>query len=226
MALSILYLGLTAQRVSLSVKTDDKITMHGFCYWQELQLKSKDTSFTYKLHSGNPDVIKNLKPGTYTLTARSLFNNVLCKKVEVNKKTPLVKFKGLQAYHKRMSDGKNLSEKLKLNDTLYILYNSNANEADREKIAITKTAQGYKALQYRGISNEVFQDMQFKDEFYKDVIKFESEGKKANSPKGETAPKAEIYTVALNKELVSFIVPGEWGGLGKLKAMLFLVEQK
>jgi len=214
------------KRYSLSLKTDDKITMHGFSYWQELQVRSKDTSFTYRLHSGNPDVIKNLKPGSYQLTARSLFNHTITKKVELGKKTPFIKMKGLQALYKRVPETKNLSEDLKLNDTLYIIYNSNASEEEREKIAITKTALGYKALQYRGLGNEIFQDMIFKDEFYKGVVNFETDGKKANSPKGETAPKAEVYTIQLNKQISSFIVPGEWKGLDKLKALIFLVEQK
>jgi len=214
------------QRFPLSLKTDDKITMHGFCYWQQLQVKSKDTSFTTHLHRANPDEIKNLKAGTYTLTAVSVFGGKLSKKVELNKKTAPVKWKGLQAFYKRVPEKESLSGKLKLNDTLFILYSSSADENAREKIGITKTASGYKAIQYRGISQEVQQEMQFKDEFFKDVVAFEANGKKANSPKAETAPKAEIYTIALRKEIISFIVPAEWNGMNNLKAKLFIAEQK
>jgi hypothetical protein len=214
------------QRFTLSIKTDDKITMHGFCYWQELQVKSKDTSFTTHLHRSNPDEIKNLKAGTYTLTAVSLFNGRIAKKIELNKKTPPVKWKGLQAFYKRVTEKQSLSEKLKMNDTLFILYSSSADENAKEKIGITKTANGYKAIQYRGISQEVQQEMQFKNEFFKDVVAFEANGKKANSPKAETAPVAEIYTLALHKDIISFIVPGQWNGLDQLKAKLFIVEQK
>lgn len=214
------------QRLSLSLKTDDKITMHGFCYWQELQVRSKDTSFTTRLHRGNPDEIKGLKAGTYTLTAFSVFNGKVTKKVELNKKTAPVNWKGLQAFYKRVPEKESLSEKLKLNDTLFILYNSSADESVKEKIGITKTAAGYKAIQYKGIGQEVQQEMQFRDEFFKDVVAFEANGKKANSPKAETAPKAEIYTLALNKEIISFIIPGQWNGLDNLKAKLFIVEQK
>ncbi len=213
-------------RADLSVAPDDKITMHGFGYWQELLVKSKDTSFSYKLHTTNPDVIKGLKPGSYQLTAVSLFNHRVCKKVKLDKKTPLVKLKGLQSFYKRAPETKNLTEKIKLNDTLYLLFSSSNNENVREKIAVTKTKAGYKAIQYKGITNEVFQEMQFRDEAYKAVVKFETEGKKANSPKAETAPKAEVYTIALNKEILSFIVPGEWHGLDNVKAVLFLVENK
>ena len=213
-------------RLTLSVKSDDKITIHGFCYWQELHVKSKDTSFVHRLHSGNPDALKNLKPGAYSLTALSVFNHRITKKVELNKKTPLIKIKGLETFYTRVSETKSLSEKLKLSDTLYILYSSSSNENAREKIAITKTKSGYKAIQYEGISNKVFQEMQFKEEMYKAVSKFEADAKKTNSPKAETAPKAEVYTIELNKEIISFIVAGEWGGLGNLKAALFLVENK
>jgi len=81
-------------------------------------------------------------------------------------------------------------------------------------------------LQYVGLSNELFQEMQCNESALKELIKFETEGKKAHSPKAETAPKAEVYTVALNKEIISFIVPGEWRGLDSLKGILFLVEKK
>lgn len=214
------------KRFTLSVRPDDKITMHGFCYWQEVLVLSKDTSFKAKLHRNNPDEIKNLKPGSYKLIARSLFNHRIVKKVTVSAKASDVKLKGLQSYYKRSGGEQNLSEKLKLNDTLYILYSSNADENVKEKIAITKIKDGYKAIQYSGIGFEIVQEMTFKSEAYKQVVKFETEGKKANSPKAETAPKAEIYSIALNKEVVSFIVPGEWEGLNKLKAVLFLIENK
>ncbi len=214
------------KRVTLSVRPDDKITMHGFCYWQEVLVSSKDTSFTAKLHRNNPDEIRNLKPGSYKLIARSLFNHRVVKKIRVSAKTCDIKLKGLQSYYNRIAGEQNLSDKLKLNDTLYILYSNSADESVKEKIAITKIKTGYKAIQYSGIGFETAQEMQFNDASYKQVIKFETEGKKANSPKAETAPKAEIYSIALNKEVVSFIVPGEWEGLNKLKAVLFIIENK
>lgn len=219
-------LSLFSQRHSLSVKTDDKITIHGFSYWQELRVKSKDTSFTYRLHQGNPDVIKNLKAGTYELTALSLFNHKITKKTSVPVKTATVAVKGLQKFYTRVPETQCLSQKLKMGDTLYILFNSTADENVKEKIAVTKNKEGYKAIQYQGIGHEIFQQMQFKDAAFASVINFEKDGKKANSPKAETAPKAEVYTIELNKEIISFIVPGEWHGLDKLKAVLFIVEQK
>jgi len=212
--------------LSLQIKTDDKPSLHGFSYWQQIKIVSKDTSFTYRLHTANPDVIKNLKPGTYKIAVSSLFNHYISKKIELNKKTPLIKFTGLAAYYNKPSATGNLSEKLKLNDTLFIIYSNNKSESEKEKMGITKTKIGYTVLQYTGISNEVFQYMMVNEATYKSVIKFETEGKKANSPKAETAPVAEVYSVELNKELTTFIVPGQWNGFENLKGILLLVEQK
>ena len=211
---------------SLQIKTDDKPSFHGFSYWQQIKVVSKDTSFTYRLHTANPDVIKNLKPGTYKIAVTSLFNHYIGKKIELNKKTPLIKFAGLSAYYIKTPATTNLSQKLKLNDTLFIIYSNTQNESAKEKMGITKTKIGYTVIQYTGISNEVFQEMGINEATYKAVIKFETEGKKNNSPKAETAPVAGIYSVELNKELTTFIVPGQWDGFNNLKGILLLVEQK
>ncbi len=212
--------------LSLQIKTDDKPSLHGFSYWQQIKVVSKDTSFTYRLHTANPDIIKNLKPGTYKIAISSLFNHYISKKIELNKKTPLLKFAGLAAYYTKTPATSNLSEKLKISDTLFIIYSNNQNESLKEKMGITKTKIGYTVIQYKGITNEVFQEMMVNEATYKAVIKFETEGKKANSPKAETAPVAEVYSVELNKELTTFIVPGQWDGFNSLKGILLLVEQK
>jgi len=54
---------------------------------------------------------------------------------------------------------------------------------------------------------------------------YKSGGKKANSPKTETKDDKEIYSIELNKEITSFIIPGTWGGLNKLRALLFIVQK-
>lgn len=212
-------------RISVSVMPDDKITMHGFCYWQNMEVRSKDTSFACKLHHASPDVIKNLQPGTYTFTAQSVFNGHLSKKVSISKKGSSVKLKGLATYYKRSDASTSLSEKIKMNDTLFVVYSSSSNENEKEKIGIAKTASGYTAIQYKGLGKDIFQTMQVKETAFAAVKKFEAEGKKSNSPKAETAPIAEIYTIALHKEIVSFIVPGQWHGIDQLKAALFIVEK-
>jgi hypothetical protein len=213
--------------LSLQIKTDDKPSLHGFSYWQHIKVVSKDTSFVCHLHTGNPDVIANLKPGTYKVAVSSVFNHYISKKIELNKKTPLIKFAGLAAYYSKPKTNANLSEKLKLNDTLFVVYSNTKNDSAREKIAITKTKYGYTAIQYIGISNEIANAMMITAETYnKFVPKFETEGKKNNSPKAETAPPANICSIELNKELITFIIPGKWDGFDNLKAPLFVVQAK
>jgi hypothetical protein len=213
--------------LSLQIKTDDKPSLHGFSYWQHIKVVSKDTSFVYHLHTGNPDVIANLKPGTYKVAVSSIFNHYISKKIGLNKKTPLLKFSGLAAYYFKPKTNANLSEKLKLNDTLFVVYSNTQDENAKEKIAITKTQNGYTAIQYAGISNEVVHYMMISAETYKKFVpKFETEGKKNNSPKAETAPLANICSIELNKELVTFIIPGKWDGFDNLKAPLFVVQAK
>ncbi len=215
-----------SKRLPLQLKSDDKPSLHGFSYWQQIKISAKDTSFTTSLHRANPDVFKNLKAGVYTITISSLFNHHVSKEIALNKKTPLTKITGLTSFYSKTSGSIKLSEKIKLNDTLYIIFSATQNESLKEKLAVTKIKNGYNVIQYRGISNEVFQEMQINETTYKSVIKFEAEGKKANSPKAETAPIAEIYTLELNKEITTFIVPGQWNGMSNLKGVLLLVEQK
>ena len=93
-------------------------------------------------------------------------------------------------------------------------------------MGITKTKIGYTAFQYKGITNEVLSEAQLTEVNYKTVIKFEIEGKKANSPKGTTSPAAEFYSVELNKELTTFIIPVKWDGFTNLKEILIPTEQK
>src|ERR1700758_1734395 len=109
---------------SLEIKTDDKPSQHGFSYWQQIKLVSKDTSFTYQLHTSTPDVIKNLKGGTYKIAVSSMFNHYVSKKIVLNKKTPALKFSGLSTYYVKPKTNTLLSEKLKLNDTLFIIYSN------------------------------------------------------------------------------------------------------
>ncbi|HXD94138.1 MAG TPA: hypothetical protein VNX01_13080 [Bacteroidia bacterium] len=214
------------KRVELQIKTDDKISVHGFSYWKELKIKSADTSFSYSLHTKNPDIIPNLKTGNYSVTAISVFNTQIHKKINLQKKITLVKFTGLATTYHKVLDTFNLTEKIKLHDTLYIIYNTPRNEENNNvKLAITKNKDGFAALLYEGLTNTVFSIMQFNPDLYKHVVEFELSGKKANSQKAETTDNKEVYTIELNKETTSFIIPGTWGGLDKLRAILFIVQK-
>jgi hypothetical protein len=213
------------ERVVMKIKSDDKISAHGFSYWSELKITSADTSFYYSLHMQNPDVIPNLKRGEYTVTLSSVFNTRLLEKVNLQKNTTSVKFTGLQNIYAKASPLTYLSDKIKLNDTLYIIFSTKGGSITYEKIGITKTPLGYVAMQYSGLTSDVFQTMQFKQGLYKYVIELEAACKKANAPKAETAPVAEVYTFELNKEINSFIIPGNSNGFNLLKAILFAIER-
>jgi hypothetical protein len=214
------------KRVELQIKTDDKISIHGFSYWKELQIKSADTSFNYLLHTKNPNAIPNLKAGNYTVTIVSIFNTQVSKKVNLQKKSTHVKFTGLATTYHKAADVTNITEKIKLHDTLYIIYNTPRNDKDNNvKLAITKNNNGFEAILYEGLTNTVYSTMQFDTNLYKYVIEFETSSKKLNSAKAETTDNKEIYTIELNKEITSFVIPGKWGGTDKLRAILFIVQK-
>jgi|GEM_PF-2334163 len=213
------------KRAELQVKTDDKISVHGFSYWKELKINSKDTSFTYPLHTKNPDVIPDLKQGNYTVTVSSVFNIRVSKKVNLQKKSALLKFTGLPGMYKPAAAGVNLSEKIKLQDTLYIIYSTTKDGVESEKLGLTKTENGFTAILYEGLTAKVFNYMMITPNQYKYVIEFETALRNKNAPKAETAPVKEIYTVALNKEINTFIIPENNDGIEKLKAILFIVQR-
>lgn len=218
--------GLFAQqkRYTLKVKADDKISLHGFTYWSELKVSSKDTSFYYPLHAQNPDVLKGLKAGDYTVRIASVFDTRISKKVTLQKNATL-KFSGLNKVYANVPQGINLSEKIKLNDTLHIVYSTKGNDITLEKIGITKGANGYTILRYQGLTNDIIANMLFQPEQLKYVTEFETTARSKNSPKAETALTAEVYSLELNRELETFVIPGEWHGLDRLKAILFAIQR-
>jgi hypothetical protein len=215
------------KRVDLQVKTDDKISAHGFSYWQELKIKSTDTSFSLPLHKKNPDVISNLKAGNYTVSVTSVFNTQVDKKINLHKKITLLKFTGLTTIYNKAPDNVSISEQIKLNDTLYIIYNTSRNDENNNvKIGIAKTNTGFTAILFEGLSPKVFSTMQQPKDLYKYVVEFETSAKKTNTIQAETTDNKEVYTIELNKKINSFIIPGTWQGLDKLRAILFAVQNK
>ena len=86
------------KRLSLQIKTDNKPSLHGFSYWQQLKISSKDTSFATSFNRSNPDVFKNLKAGTYSITVSSVFNHQVTKKFVLSKKNQLTKINNLTSF--------------------------------------------------------------------------------------------------------------------------------
>ncbi len=211
---------------SLLISTDDKPLENGFTYWTEVKISSKDTSFYYALHSRNPEKLEGLKAGSYTVTFTSVFNHSIVKIVELGrKKQTTVKVKGLKKYYTKAPELVNLSERLKDGDTLYIIYTSLNVGIAYEKIGITKKGSTYTALQFKGLTSDVFQDMQITGDQYTAVNKFELEAKKLKP--NSNCNKAGLYTLALNQELYSFTdVSCTWHGLDNLKGVLFMQTGK
>ncbi len=150
------------KHIELEVKTDDKISVHGFSYWKELNIKSADTAFNYSLDTKKTKIIPNLKADNYTVTITSVFNTQISKQVTLQKKNTLLKFTGLVTTYYKAPDKQNITEKIKLHDTLYIIYNTTRNDENNNvKLAITKNTEGYSAILYEGLTNTVYAAQQF-----------------------------------------------------------------
>ena len=208
---------------ALEIHTDDKSTLHGFSYWGEVKITSKDTSFYYALHSSNPDKIEGLKKGMYTVTCTSVFNHSVSKVVDLGKKKlSKIKFKGLQSYYKKAPEIINLSERIKNNDTLYIIFSSNhSGMIAYEKLGIVKKNGKIIAIQFKGLTSDIFQEAGIAEDQFKDVIKFELEAKKLKA--NPSCNNYETYSMELNGEIFSFVDKTcSWQGLNALKASLFV----
>ena len=212
---------------AIEIIADDKPTIHGFSYWGEVKISSKDTNFYYALHSNKPDIIGGLKPDVYTITFTSIFNKSVAKIVDLNKKKKCkVKFKGLNSFYKKAPEMIMLSERIKNNDTLYIIYSNNSSGAiEYEKLGITKKDGNYIALQFKGLTTDVFQEMGIVEAQYKQVVKFETQIK--SFKKNPTCTSPSCYTIALNGEVISFKDEScYWKNLDFLKANLFMQISK
>ncbi len=208
---------------TLELSTDDKPTVHGFSYWGEVKITSKDTSFYYALHSSKPDKIEGLKKGIYKVTCTSVFNHSVSLSIELGKKkVSKLKFKGLNSFYKKAPEIINLTERLKNNDTLYIVFSSNhSGILAYEKLGIAKKDGKYTAIQFKGLTSDVFQEMGITDAQFNQVIKFEFQAKKLISNPACYAP--EIYTMELKGETFLFSDNTcSWKGLDNLKGSLFV----
>ena len=221
-----IYFSLNAQkRADLQLKTDDKISVHGFSYWQNIHISSKDTSFTVALHKKNPDVLPHLKLGTYTISIQSVFNTSVSKKISLKKNPTLANITGISTAFHKVSDTTFLTKRLKANDTLFIIYSTSQNSIENQKIAIVKTKTDITAIMYDGLTNQVFSYMHCSPNLYEHVINFENDCKTHSNPKAETAPNKDICTLALKKEITTFIIPENRNALDKLKAILFAIQK-
>ncbi|MFL5753406.1 MAG: hypothetical protein ACJ76F_08365 [Bacteroidia bacterium] len=208
---------------SLKLITDDKLSAHSFSYWGEVRVKSADTSFYYSLHSVFPDVVNVNKPGTYTITCTSVFGDAISKTVKIKKPESKLKLKGMKSYYKAAPTLINLSERMKNNDTLFIVYSTGYPAFYYEKIGVAKKDGKYYAIQYQGLTTDIFQTMQINENQFKEVVKFEMLSKELKPSPSCSNP--EFYTLELSREIYSFTDAScNWNGFNNLKSVLFIVE--
>lgn len=217
--------GFSQKTFSLKIKTDDKPSPHGFSYWMEYCIKGEGEIQYQTLHLSNPDVATGLKPGTYKVSINSVFNHSVSKPIKIKKNTKL-NFTGLNSIYSFVPNGICLSERMKESDTVFVIYNTNGGaNISFEKIALVKNGGKYIAIQFKGMTDEVFQQMEGSDSFLKALITFEKTAQKLHSPKAITAPQAGITTICLKHELNNLIIPGNWDGFDNLKSIWFLTEK-
>jgi hypothetical protein len=208
---------------SLKLITDDVQTAHSFSYWGEVKVKSADTSFYYSLHSITPDLISLNKPGTYTITCTSVFGDAITKTAKIKKPLSKLKLKGMKSYYKAAPTLINLSERMKNNDTLFVVYSTGYPVFYYEKLGVAKKDGKYYAIQYQGLTTDIFQSMQINENQFKEVMKFEMLSKELKPSSSCVNP--EVYTLELSREIYSFTDAScNWNGFNNLKSVLFIVE--
>jgi hypothetical protein len=212
-------------KFQIQITADDKESIHGFSFWNEIKVVSKDTSFYYSLHSYTPDTVTITKKGIYTVSCKSVFNHSISKSVEIKKKGKTkIKLQGMRDFYKHAPEAINLTERVKNMDTLIIICSTGNPAISYSKIGIVKKDGKYIAMQFKGLTDDIFQVMQISDLQYAEVIKFEAIGKKLKpNPSCETP---ETYTIELNREIFSFVDTScQWHGFDVLKAVLFILER-
>ncbi|MCD6067918.1 MAG: hypothetical protein K0S33_2744 [Bacteroidetes bacterium] len=206
----------------ISLCTDDKTSKHGFSFWSDVKVQSKDTSFYYLLHSQKKDIIEVLKPGEYTLTFNSVFGDKVRKNISIgSKKKYKLKVKGLRAAYAEVPTTLSFMDKLKTNDTVFII-SSGLESINYEKIAITRLADGrYKSLQYQGLTDDVFNEYTQGEKTYLQASTYEKAVK--TLPASTCIP--HIITFSYKKQYYSLLDKScPENTITRIKALMFLVE--
>jgi hypothetical protein len=126
----------------LTVQTDASVSMHGFPFWKDLIIFSPETTIVASAFNPNPEY--ELLPGTYTVTAVSLFNHRLSKTVFIKsgeKNTFL--FTGLKSFYKKDKSKKSVIESWKNNDSLYVIHKAAGwIKAEIDRLLFVKAPEG------------------------------------------------------------------------------------
>lgn len=183
-------------------------------------------SISAKRKSYSRFIFNAIPKGWYRLEIHSVFGHNFHHKVLIEEKEKEVKLDGPSHYYKTIRNANFLNEKLKIGDTLFILFTPSEMMAQKEKIAVVKLKAGLKAIQYEGSSDKVFQDMLSDNSKINLVANAEMEMRLQSKPNPAASPAVEYYTFELNKELETFTLPKGFHGMDKIKAVLFIIENK
>lgn len=211
-----------SQVKKISLCTDDKNSQHGFSFWTDVKVKSKDTSFYYLLHSQKKDIIEITNPGEYTLTFNSVFGEKIQKTISIGKKKKYkLKVKGLKSLYAEVPATVTFMDKLKAGDTVYII-SSSLESISYEKIAVTKLSDGrYKSLQYQGLTDDVFQEFTTDENMYLKAASYEKLVKQL--PASTCIPS--IITFCYNNQYYSLLDKScPENTITNIKSLLFLIQ--
>ncbi len=205
----------------VKIKLDNKNLEGNFKLWFYVKVQSADTSFFYQLNQKN-EVLNLSKKGKYTFTFYSIFGDQYTKQLEVtDKNNYTLSVSGLNKYFKKQAKSTLLSEQVKPGDTLYVLYFKNGSEMQYEKLGITCLPdKRYKAMLFKGFTEEVFMDYTVKENEFSIVNTAE---KAVKQQSGDC--KTDFYCFGLKKNYYIISDPScNYNVIEKIKLRLFIVE--
>jgi hypothetical protein len=205
----------------VKIKIDNKIQEGNFKFWLYVKVEHIDTSFFHQLNQKNESVTLT-KKGKYTFTFYSIFGDQLKKQLEVNDKNNYtLKTTELTNYFKKQSKTTLFSEQVKPGDTLFVLYLKNGPEMQYEKLGITCLPdKRYKAMLFKGFTEEVFMDYTVKESEFLIVTIAE---KAVKQQTGDC--KTDFYCFGLRKKFYIISDPScNYPVIDKIKMRLFIVE--
>lgn len=222
-ALLILFISNANAQVSkkVKIKLDNKNLEGNFKLWFYVKVAHADTSFFHQLNQKN-EVLNLTKKGKYIFTFYSIFGDQYTKQLEISDKNNYtLNVSGLNKYFKKQANTTLLSDQVKTGDTLFVLYFKNGTEMQYEKLGITCLPdKRYKAMLFKGFTEEVFMDYTVKESEFS-VVKTAEKAVKQQSG----VCKTDFYCFGLKKNYYIISDPScSYNVIEKIKLRLFIVE--
>lgn len=204
------------KKFSLSVKTDDEGSVHGFSYWKTLFVSAGDPVYANdEFNSKKNNRTDNLDKGVYDVLIVSHFEQRAEKKVSLKNDTTI--FISLKKLNKKTKP-KSFSSRLKEGQSLYIIHNAIGMKA--EKMLITLKNGKYVAKIFDINRDSLIAERELSAESLALLQKTEKEAAKFNKSSGCSA--IETYTFWCNGKY--FTVNGgtcSWTAWARLKKAFF-----